>query len=109
MKQPIIIGIGVSVGTAIGTVKIVLNAKNSNGFKEGEILVTHITDPTMVSIMAKAAAIICDIGSITSHPSIVSRELGIPCVVNTKTGTTTLKDGMKVKVDGTAGEVYIID
>jgi len=101
-------GIGASSGKAEGIVRIVSNNADNVLFHEEEILVTKITNPAMVSIMAKAAAIICDIGSLTSHPSIVSRELGIPCVVATKNGTTVLKNGMKVKVDGTIGKVYLI-
>ena len=72
----------------------------------GEILVTKITDPTMVAIMARAGAIVCDIGGIISHPSIVSRELGIPCVVNTKVATVKLTTGMRIKVDGASGEIF---
>jgi len=72
-------------------------------------LVTTITDPTMVQAMIKAAAIVTDIGGITSHPAILSREMGIPCVVNTKEGTKLIKDGMRLKVDGDKGEVYVLD
>ncbi len=78
-------------------------------FKEGEILVTRITDPTMTPLMNRAAAIVCDIGGMTSHPSIVAREMGIPCVVATKNATTVLRDGMRVVVDGDAGEVFALD
>jgi len=62
----------------------------------------------MVIMINKAAAIVTDKGGLTSHPAIVSRELGIPCVVATKTATQVLKDGIKVKVDGAKGEVYLI-
>lgn len=99
-------GIAASPGIVQGEVKIIKGIKDSVKFKEGNILVTEITDPTMVQIMAKSSAIICDIGSITSHPSIVSREMGIPCVVGTKEATKILKDGMKVKVNGIKGEIY---
>ncbi len=101
-------GIGVSVGIAEGTVRVVTGMSDAARFREGDILVTRITDPTMVAIMARAAAIVCDIGGMTSHPSIVSRELGIPCVVNTKNATTTLTDGIRVRVDGATGVVTIL-
>ena len=78
-----------------------------NKFKEGNVLVTKITDPTMVMIMNEASAIVCDIGGITSHPSIISRELGIPCVVNTKEATSKLQDGQKIIVNGTTGEIFV--
>lgn len=101
-------GLGVSQGIATGTVRIVTGIEDASNFKEGDILVTHITDPTMVSMMAKASAIVCEIGSITSHPSIVSRELGIPCVVSVKDATSLLEDGVKVEVNGRVGEVTIL-
>ncbi|MEK7618934.1 MAG: PEP-utilizing enzyme [Patescibacteria group bacterium] len=103
---PILKGIGVSRGSAEGIVRIVNGLEDSDRFREGDILVTRITDPTMVSMMARAGAIVCDIGSMTSHPSIVSREMGIPCVVNTKPGTKVLTDGTRVCVDGTTGEIF---
>jgi len=89
-------------------VRIVRSHADSSRFQDGDVLVTKITDPTMVAMMGRAAAIICDIGSITSHPSIVSREMGIPCVVNTQVATTTLRDGQRVRVNGSTGEVYLI-
>jgi len=72
-------------------------------------MVTILTDPTMVMAMMKASAIVSDMGGITSHPAILSREMGIPCVVNTKIGTKLIKDGAKIKVDGAKGEVYELD
>lgn len=107
-KRPLLSGKGTSQGVATGAVKIVRSVQDTPDFKEGNILVTKITDPTMVIMMNKAAAIVCDIGSITSHPSIISRELGIPCVVSTERGTQVLIDGMNVLVDGTRGEIYEI-
>lgn len=108
MKK-ILKGIGSSPGTAEGVVRIVSGSQDTSSFQEGEILVTNITDPTMVLMMSKATAIVCDIGGITSHPSIVSREMGIPCVVNTKHATKILKNGQKVSVNGTTGEIYGLD
>lgn len=105
-KKLIIKGIGVSQGQAWGKVQIINKTSDLHRFHKGDILVTKITDPTMVSAMAKSSAIICDIGGITSHPSIVSRELGIPCIVNTKKATTVLKNGMLIIIDGKTGEVF---
>jgi len=106
--KSILKGLGVSSGQAIGKVKIINPLHKNPSFKEGDILVTRITDPTMVGLMAKAGAIVCDIGGMTSHPSIVSREMGIPCVVATKKATRVLKNGFKVRVDGTKGLIYSI-
>ena len=82
--------------------------KDIERFNEGDVLVSEMTEPSMVIMMNKAAAIVTDGGGITSHPAIVSRELGVPCVVNTKTATLELRDGMRVRVDGTAGEVGLL-
>lgn len=98
-------GVAASNGTVQGIVKIVSGVKDIPGFQEGCILVTEMTEPSMTIMMNKAVAIITDKGGLTSHPAIVSRELGIPCVVATKNATQTLKDGMKIKVDGTKGEI----
>lgn len=65
-------------------------------FKADTILVTKITDPSCVPVMAQSVGIITDIGGITSHPAIISRELGIPCVVGTKEATKKLKSGDRV-------------
>lgn len=105
--KPILQGIPASPGIAKGAARIVRGADDESKFKDQEILVTRITDPTMVSMMNRALAVVCDIGGITSHPSILSRELGIPCVVGTKDATKVLKDGQKIKVDGTYGKIYL--
>lgn len=64
-----------------------------------------MTDPTMVPMMMKAAGIICEIGGMTSHPSIVSRELGIPCIVAVADAMQLLKDGETISMDGETGEI----
>lgn len=107
-KRLLLKGTGASVGIVRGKVYIINKPTNLRKFQEGSVLVTHITDPTMVSAIAKASAIICDIGSIVSHPSIVARELGIPCVVGTKKATSVLKNGMEVTVNGKTGEVFSV-
>ena len=100
-------GTGASAGEVEGRVKVIKDLNySSDDFKEGDVLVTRITNPAMIIIMTKAAAIVTDIGGLTSHPAIVSRELGIPCVVGTEKATKVLKDGMKIKVDGKKGVIY---
>lgn len=108
MKK-IVSGLGVSAGEARGIVRVVAGSRDAASFQEGDVLVTRMTDPAMVVMMSKAGAIVCDIGGMTSHPSIVARELGIPCVVNCKNATALLKDGMNVLVDGKKGAVYALD
>jgi len=108
-KEKLLQGIGASAGVMTGKVRLVNSPEDFSSFKEGNVLVAHITDPSMTLIIMKAAAIVTDIGGLTSHPAIVSRELGIPCVVATEKATQILKDGAKVKVDGNKGEVYVLE
>jgi len=96
-------GLGVSKGKVKGTVKIIKNFDEHPEFNEGDILVTRITDPTMVPMMNKAAGIICEIGGLTSHPSVLSRELGIPCIVSVKDVMKILKDGDIIHMCGESG------
>ena len=109
MPKMILKGIGASPGIVEGRVYVFSSHEDVSSFQEGDILVTTITNPTMVQAMIKAAAFITDIGGIASHPAILSREMGIPCIVNTKEATKKLKNGMRVRVDGQKGEVYVLD
>ncbi|TAN34238.1 hypothetical protein EPN28_00080 [Patescibacteria group bacterium] len=108
-ERKILSGIAASQGTTQGRARILNSGDDTKNFSNGDILVAVLTDPTMVGAMIKTAAIITDIGGITSHPAILSREMGIPCVVNTKDATAIIKNGDLIKVDGTKGEVYVLD
>ena len=101
-------GIAASPGIAKGKVKVIQTEEDIKAFPGDSILVVDITDPSMVFAMAKSLAIVTNAGGITSHPAIVSRELGIPCVVNTIKATKQLKDGDEVEVDGSKGTVSLI-
>jgi pyruvate,water dikinase len=102
-------GLAASAGQIEGTAQVFLPGEDAKDFVDGNILVTTLTDPTMANVLVKAVGIVADMGGITSHPAILSREMGIPCVVNTKTGTTTITTGMKIRLDGSTGEVYELD
>ncbi len=97
---------GLSVGSKIGSGKahVIFSAKDIGKFKQGEVLVTGMTDPDWVPAMKLASAIITDQGGRTAHAAIVSRELGIPCLVGTGSATKTIKTGHDVTVDCSAGE-----
>ncbi|RLF80987.1 phosphoenolpyruvate synthase [Thermococci archaeon] len=99
-------GLGASPGVGAGKVVIIFEASEIDKVKEGDVLVTTMTNPDMVPAMKRASAIVTDEGGRTCHAAIVSRELGIPCVVGTKEATKKLKDGMLITVDGTRGVVY---
>lgn len=98
---------GIAVGSKIGAgkVRVLRSAKNISAFKKGEVLVTEITDPDWEPIMKIASAIVTDKGGRTSHAAIVSRELGIPCIVGTGASTRVLKNGQNVTVDCSGGQV----
>jgi len=100
-------GMGASPGVASGIVKIILSMEDLNKIKQGDVLVTTMTNPNMVVTMQKASAIVTDEGGVTSHASIVSREMGIPAVVGTDNATSVLEDGMEVTVDGSNGKIYL--
>jgi len=101
---------GTAVGAKIssGKVRIIRDVKNIGRFQKGEVLVTEITDPDWEPIMKIASAIVTDKGGRTSHAAIVSRELGITCIVGAANATKVLRDGTEVTVDssGSVGAVY---
>ncbi|RDV83230.1 phosphoenolpyruvate synthase [Ammonifex thiophilus] len=99
-------GMGASPGIASGKVVLVKSFDDITRVKEGSVLVTTMTNPDMVPAMKRAAAIVTDEGGRTCHAAIVSRELGIPCIVGTKNATAVLKEGMEVTVDAVRGVVY---
>jgi pyruvate,water dikinase len=107
MEQDILVrGIGVSPGQGSGKVKIILDVKNMSSFKQGDILVTEMTTPDWVPAMKIAAAVVTNLGGKTCHAAIVSRELGVPCVVGTENATKVLKDDEIVTVDGQRGLIF---
>ncbi|OGH87831.1 MAG: hypothetical protein A3J93_05370 [Candidatus Magasanikbacteria bacterium RIFOXYC2_FULL_42_28] len=91
-----------------GVVHIVLDPNNIGSFKQGEVLVAPMTSPEYIFAMKLAGAVITDAGGLTSHAAIVSRELGIPCVVGAKGSTKVFKDGDAVEIDTVSGTVKLI-
>lgn len=105
-KDILVRGIGVSPGQRSGLIQIILNVKNISSFKQGNILVTEMTTPDWVPAMKIASAVVTNLGGKTCHAAIVSRELGVPCVVGTENATKILKDGEMVTVDGQRGLIF---
>ncbi|MDD4874012.1 MAG: phosphoenolpyruvate synthase [Dehalococcoidales bacterium] len=107
INAPVLLhGVAASPGLASGPVKIIYQASQLDRVHLGDILVTEMTTPDFVPAMKKAAAIVTDRGGRTAHAAIVSRELGIPCVVGTDQATKTLIDRKIITVDGSKGKVY---
>ncbi len=106
----IVKGLPASPGKAAGKAHVILDPSHIDEFKDGEILVTQMTAPDWVPAMKKAKAIVTDAGGMTCHAAIVSRELGIPCIVGTKSiseeSTTKIADGADITVDASNGTVY---
>jgi len=96
-------------GKARGKVKIVSLVADLKEFEPGDIMVSEKTDPDLVSAMAKAGAIITERGGLTSHAAIVSRELGVPCVIGVKNVIEILENGDLVEVNATKGIIKILD
>ena len=106
LGEVLVRGLGASPGMASGKVKIVLDIDELDKIKDGDIMVTTMTTPDMVPAMRRASGIVTDEGGVTCHASIISRELGIPCVVGTGDATTTLKENSGVTLDGKKGLVF---
>jgi len=104
---PVIVsGAPASPGIASGKVKLVSDPSQIDKVLEGDVLVAEMTTPDFVPAMKRASAIVTDRGGRTAHAAIVSRELGIPCIVGAEGATATLKDDQVITVDGTTGKVY---
>jgi pyruvate,water dikinase len=104
---PILTGSPASPGIGTGHVKILRSPKEINKVKLNDVLVAKMTSPDFVPAMKKASAIVTNEGGQTSHAAIVSRELGIPCVVGTKEATRKLKEDVVITVDGSEGKIYL--
>jgi pyruvate,water dikinase len=106
--EPILTGQAVGSKIGQGIAQIIKDAAQIAQFKKGEVLVTTMTDPDWEPIMKIAAAIITDKGGRTCHAAIISRELGIPCIIGTERATTALTTGQQVTVSCSQGEIGYI-
>ena len=105
-RTVIVKGLGASPGMASGEVKIIHEIDELDKIKDGDIMVTTMTTPDMVPAMKRSSGIITDEGGVTCHAAIISRELGISCVVGTGDATEVLNDNTKVTLDGKKGLVF---
>jgi pyruvate,water dikinase len=102
-------GIGVSPGTVTGRARVIHDPVVDSMPEPGEILVCATTNPAWMTLFLVAGALVIDVGGPLSHGAIAARELGIPCVINTRRGTTELRTGDLVVVDGDGGTVRLVD
>lgn len=108
-EQPLVSGIAVGEKISQGRVHVLADPDQLTQFQAGDVLVTSMTDPAWEPIMKKAAAIVTDRGGRTCHSAIISRELGLPCIVGTGNATEVLQTGMNVTVscaEGAHGNIY---
>jgi len=108
-EEPVLTGRSVGARVGAGPVRVVHDASELRDFEPGDVLVAEMTDPDWEPVLARAAAVVTDRGGRTCHAAIVSRELGIPCVVGTDRATAALRDGQRVTVscaEGDVGRVY---
>jgi len=108
VSQVAIKGTSAYPGKAKGTVKIIMNAREKNDFKKGDVLVTGMTRPEYVYLIKESSAFVTDAGGMLSHAAITARELKKPCIVGTQIATKTLKNGDLVEVDADKGIIKIV-
>ncbi len=96
-------------GVARGRARVVTDPSDPGSLGPGDVLIAPITDPSWTPLFVPAEAVVVDVGAVMSHAVIVSRELGIPCVVSVTGATRTIPDGALVEVDGSAGTVKILE
>jgi pyruvate, water dikinase len=104
----VISGMAASPGIVEGVARVVTHADQLSEVREGEILIATITAPSWGPVFGKIKATVTDIGGMMSHAAIVCREYGLPAVTGTGSGSTTIKTGQRVRVDGNAGRVEIL-
>jgi pyruvate,water dikinase len=103
-----LVGIPGCPGQYTGRARVILSPSDPHALEPGDVLVAPITDPAWTPLFVPAGAVVVDVGAQISHAVIVSRELGIPCVVSVTDGTRRIPDGAQVTVDGTAGTVTLV-
>ena len=104
----VLVGVSGSPGSVRGIARLIFDPADPRDLQPGEILVAPNTDPSWTPLFMSAGGVVVDVGSPISHAVIVSRELGLPCVVSVSDGTRRIPDGALIDVDGTNGTVTII-
>lgn len=105
----VLVGMSGAPGVYTGTARVVLDPANALALEPGDVLIAPFTDPAWTPLFVPAGAVVVDVGAVVSHAIIVSRELGIPCVVSVTDATVRIPDGATVSVDGVAGTVTVVD
>jgi rifampicin phosphotransferase len=100
-------GIPVSSGTIAGRARVILSMEDAN-IQEGDILVTTYTDPSWTPVFTSIKGLVTEVGGMMTHGAVVAREYGLPVVAGVENATRLIKDGQKIRVNGTEGYVEIL-
>jgi pyruvate,water dikinase len=103
----VLTGLAACPGVATGKARVIHDPADATDLEPGEILVAPMTDPGWTPLFSSAEAVVVDVGATMSHAAIVSRELGIPCVLGVPNASVRIPDGALLTVDGTAGTVTV--
>ncbi|MBV6757919.1 PEP-utilizing enzyme [Rhodococcus opacus] len=104
-----LVGVSGCTGTARGIARVLTTPDDPSALEPGEILIAPITDPSWTPLFVAASAVVVDVGAPFSHAAIVSREIGIPCIVSATDATKRIPNGALVEVDGTTGAVTVLE
>ncbi len=104
----VLTGVGGSAGTCTGRARVIKDLADAVALEPGEIMVAPLTDAAWTPLFLVAGAVVVDMGALNSHAVVVSREVGLPCVLSVTDATSVLTDGMLLTVDGTAGTVTVV-
>jgi pyruvate,water dikinase len=107
-RVDVVTGVAAAHGVVEGRVRVLAGAEECDLLEPDEVLVCRTTDPSWAAAFYLASAVVIDIGSTSSHGAIVAREMGLPCVIGTGNGTAVLRTGDRVRVDGAAGTVAVL-
>jgi rifampicin phosphotransferase len=105
----VLVGMPGCPGSAEGIARVILDSNDPSALEPGDILVAPITDPSWTPLFVPAAGVVVDVGAALSHAIIVSRELGIPCVISATDATRRIPNGARIRVDGSTGIVTVLD
>jgi len=107
IPQGALVGVAVSSGVVEGRAKVILKLEDAI-IEEGDILVTVFTDPSWTSLFASIKGLVTEVGRIMTHGAVITREYGIPGVVGVENATKLIKDGQRIRVNGTEGYVELL-
>lgn len=102
-----IVGLAVSSGVAEGRARVILNIEDAN-LENGDILVTPFTDPSWTPLFVSIKGLVTEVGGLMTHGAVIAREYGLPAVVGVDNATTLIKDGQRIRLNGTDGYVEIL-